>query len=349
MSLSPKRRKARQAGIDVHPAGRNKQRASLTHVAFICDNTQVQAALPHVFIGNEKALPSYVLQRIAPRLHTNVRLWRRKSAWVDGDALKDILRLLDAALQPFQSKFQPLLMWDALKAHIKSDVLQCAGRLGIWVIIVPAKITWLLQPADTHCFAKYKAYLRRAYLDSSTKAADGSVDLDGILLAMNAAIREVFQATKWANAFRGNGFGSQQRYVRARILEHLAWHATPVIGCTLPNLQQLAHVWPLRLDVPIDALFGAFLPRVHAPARQETHTATHAESAEDMSWASRLRPRRTRESLSQDSLTLPPEPDAPPSPVSVAPVRRCPVVPRTPAMATPGHPLRARALPRCRR
>ena len=165
VSLSPKRRKARQAGLDVHPAGMHKQRACLTHVAFICDNTQVQAALPHVFIGNETVVPLYVLQRTAPHLHTNVRLWRRKSAWVDGDALKDIVRLLHAALQPFQGTFQPLLLWDAVKAHIKPDVLQCAGRLGIWVIIVPAKITWLLQPADTHCFANYKAYLRRKYVD----------------------------------------------------------------------------------------------------------------------------------------------------------------------------------------
>ena len=54
VSLSPKRRKARRAGIDVHPAGREKQRACLRHVVFVADNSEVQAALPHFFLAMKR-------------------------------------------------------------------------------------------------------------------------------------------------------------------------------------------------------------------------------------------------------------------------------------------------------
>ena len=43
VSLSPKRRKARRDSLDVHPAGRESQRACDAHIAFICEDTEVQA------------------------------------------------------------------------------------------------------------------------------------------------------------------------------------------------------------------------------------------------------------------------------------------------------------------
>ena len=64
------------------------------HVAFSFDNTKVQAALPHVFIGNEKVLHVFVMQQIAPQLNMNDRFWQRQSDWVDGGAHNDVLRLI---------------------------------------------------------------------------------------------------------------------------------------------------------------------------------------------------------------------------------------------------------------
>ena len=75
-------------------------------------------------------------------------------------------------------------------------MLRAAGQAGLWVVIVPAKLTWLLQPADTHCFAKYKAFLRKKYLEMSSDSVDGAVELQQILLAMNEAVRKVFQKNK---------------------------------------------------------------------------------------------------------------------------------------------------------
>ena len=94
VSLSPKLTAARRKGMHVHPASRHKQLGCFTHVACICDNTEVQAALPHFFIGNWHVLPMYVQQRAQPLLHENVTLWRHKSAWCTASVMKEVLKLI---------------------------------------------------------------------------------------------------------------------------------------------------------------------------------------------------------------------------------------------------------------
>ena len=349
VSLSPKLKRARKHGVHIHPANRQQQLAAFSHVAFLCDNTEIQAALPQVFIGNEHVLPAHVQQRVSPQLHGNVKLWRRKSSWVDGPMLMQILHLLSRALQPFSEKVQPVLFWDAAKAHLRPDVLRCAGKLGIWVIIIPARVTWLLQPADTHGFARYKAFLRKKYLEASSLAVDGRVNTDDIILAMNSAVRQVFQKQKWEGSFEGNGFGFKQRQVRTKILEHLQWETVPQVACSLPNLTQFATIWPQRLDVPIDVLFYAFLPRaLPAPQQPSVVSATDVDTT-PVPWIQRLRSRPDRIDDSQQSAAssarrrVSREPHLPASAVPCPPIPQPPARERRPRLPQP------RAIPRCRR
>ena len=122
---------------------------------------RIRAALTQVLvIRNEHVLPVHVKQRLLPQWHRNVQLWRRKSSRVNGVAPTEICKLPLQALKPFSTRFQPVLIWDAAKTHLQPDVLRCGGNFGICLIIVPAKITWLLQQTDTHCFARYSAFFR---------------------------------------------------------------------------------------------------------------------------------------------------------------------------------------------
>ena len=292
VSQSPKQKRARQIGVHVHPASRKQQRACITHVAFICDNAEIQTRLPHVFIGNQNVLTAKTVRRLQSQtLNSNVFLWRRKSAWVNDLVLIEILELLRKALEPFQARYQAILLWDALKSHLSPRVLRAAARAALWTIIVPAKLTWLLQPADTHCFAKYKAFLRKRYLEMSSDTSTGTVSLEEILLSMNAAVRLVFQKTRWAESFTQNGFGDGQQRVRRAILEHLQWSHCPTTPKVLPSLSGFVAVWPQRLNVPIDALFAAFLPQARPARRQNSNLSDAAADDDTVEWSQRLRPR----------------------------------------------------------
>ena len=276
------------------PASRKQQRGCVTHVAVICDRPEIQTHLPHVLIGNKSILPAYIQREIEPRLFRNVFLVRRQSAWVDAAYMVKIISLLGTILRPFLSEYQPVLLMDALGAHIAEVVFKAAARFGIWVLIVPAKLTWLLQPADTHLFYKYKMRVKRCFTEAMARSPTGMLDLRDVILAINHAVRHVCQAHDWSKAFDENGFGQHQRLVRRSIIETAGFTTPMSVPATMPNLAQFQSIWPAGQHVPLDAVFRPILqpPEPSAPrpgvARHEAH-ASH----EPVAWLERLRPRRS--------------------------------------------------------
>ena len=208
----------------------------------MCDDTTIQVLLPHILIGSTHVLSVAVKNAVEPFLHRNVFLLRRKSAWVNVDRMVAIMKLLGHILRPHMARLQPVLLMDALAAHIAGRVLRAAGAAGLSVVVIPPKITWLLQPADTHCFLKYKAYLRQRYQELACDAVDGRVSLTDVLLAMNSGCRKVFQAHAWSKSFDDNGFTPGQRLVRRSILNHLEWEEVPPAPPILPTLRQFAAI-----------------------------------------------------------------------------------------------------------
>ena len=136
-----------------HPCSRKQMRASMTHVAFVATDPDVQAMLPHIFIGAENVLRVTDVELLQPSFRENIFLLRRKSGWIHTHVLVDIMKYLAAVLAPWLASVQPVLLVDALPAHLAPAVLGAAAAAGLWVLSLPAHITWLLQPLDTHVFA----------------------------------------------------------------------------------------------------------------------------------------------------------------------------------------------------
>ena len=319
-------------------ASRRQQRSCVTHVAAICDDTAVQPSLPQVFIGNEAVLQAAAVKLVRPALHENVILLRRKSGWVNKDFLVSYVKLLAACLEPFASDYQPILLWDALPAHCAPSVLRAAGRAGLWVVIVPAKMTWLLQPLDTDVFARYKQYLRHRYLELLCASHDGRVAATSIILAMNDACRQVLQGNAWAAVFWRNGFGAVQSGVKRSMAEEFELDKVEGAGSSLPTLMQLSAIFPNRLEAPINELFSPFIPRPPVPPGAPQKTDTAAAEASEAPWPARLRPRRSSSELalpaaasssgSAGPLRLPEVVGLPPEPETAGPLLTVPPCPR---------------------
>ena len=331
-------------------APRGQQRSCVTHVAAICDDTAVQPSLPQVFIGNEAVLKVAAVKLVGPALHKNVILLRRKSGWVNKEFLVSYVKLLAACLEPFALEYQPILLWDALPAHCAPSVLRAAGRSGLWIVIVPATMAWLLQPLDTHVFSRYKHYLRRRYLQLLCDSRDGRVAATSIILAMNGACRQVLQGNAWASAFLRNGFGAAQSCAKRSLAEEFELDKVESAGSTLPTLMQLSAIFPNRLQAPINELFYPFIPRPPVPPSAPQAADTAAAAADTALWPARLRPRRSSSELalvsaatssgSAGPLRLPEVVGSPPEPKAAGPVLAVPQIPRGYRLPT------ARRLPR---
>ena len=60
-----------------------------------------------------------------------------------------------------------MLVMDAASQHLAADVVAHAARRHIMILLLPARLTWLLQPLDTHVFAPPK----RVAAQQATQAA----------------------------------------------------------------------------------------------------------------------------------------------------------------------------------
>ena len=238
--------------------GTAQTRSVLSLVALLCNDSSIQPNLPQYILGNEHVLQSSVLGELRRdrSLSPNVHVLRRKSSWVNDTELAAIARNWGKALQQHCPDRQPFLLLDACSPHLGPKFLASCVRCKIWVLYVPARLTWLLQPADTHCFALLKASLRQQFHDTALLSASGKVTLKDILEHLDRAIRKVLQGRSWKEAFEGNGWSSEQKSVRQRILDTLEWPVIPPVGNGLPSLQDFQTIFPRNRWIPLAKLLA---------------------------------------------------------------------------------------------
>ena len=70
------------------------------------------------------------------------------------------MQMIHWSLRHVRSQYQILIMLDVLAVHFGEDLLRCMDSLSFKYMFIPAKLTWLIQPCDTHCFALYKRFLK---------------------------------------------------------------------------------------------------------------------------------------------------------------------------------------------
>ena len=196
---------AARRGLLAQNATRGQTRSNLSLVALLCEDTSIQAELPQYIIGNEHVLPAAVVAELRAEgaLLPNVRLVRRKSAWVNDGVLAVIARHWGEVLARHAGTRQPILLLDSCNAHLGRKFLAACSRWKIWVVYVPARLTWLVQPADTHCFALFKACLRKAFHEALLRNEDGKVCVKEIIVHVNMAIRKVLHGATVEKCLRG--------------------------------------------------------------------------------------------------------------------------------------------------
>ena len=264
------------AGADVgQPASRKVRRTCLTHVAFICDRPEVQPLLPQVLIGNCATFLIRDWHQLLAQCPPNVYLIRQKSAWNNAEVCKRIFNILAAVLRPWSARLQPILLMDACYAHLHASVAECCSRQGIWLVVIPARLTGLMQPCDTHAFQTYKVYLKKAYQRLRAAHPTGKVSVADFLAAVYETVRFVLQGAKWALAFDRDGFGAGVQAAQSQesgyVLRQLALSVAPAVGASQPGEDVLALCYPRNRAVAATALLrplvGVAPLAVAGPAR----------------------------------------------------------------------------------
>ena len=219
--------------------------------------------MPQFIVGNEH---SFLVRDVATAREgcpPNVTLVRQKSAWSSAALTARILRVLATTVRALEARLgrlQIVLVLDAARIHFAPAVLRACRDCGIWPVLVPAQLTFLLQPLDTRGFAQYNAHLKKAYQAARMVGSDASGDL--VLLeflpCVYSAIRYVLQARQWSLAFGSDGFGCRQAHLGTRVRTQLALGDRVDIASTQPADEQVKACVPRRSSILPSAVWSVY-------------------------------------------------------------------------------------------
>ena len=299
------------------------RRSAVTLAAFVSDDDEINKVLPQVIVGAEHIIQAWMTPLLNNDRTDSIFIIRRKSGWLMSDVVVNLIKLLGESLKPFAGTRRFVLMLDAARMHLCSKVVKACTRHSIHLMYVPASMTSLLQPLDTHVFSLLKRFIRREYEEFLVKSDSGEVSTFSFLKILIAAIENVIQARSWKKAFWQTGYGDQQKHISRSLRSHLQLEDVPVIPPSLPTLEELALIYPGNVYPDVDCLFDLFLPP-NKRRRVLPESFTRAARPVDPRnpWKGRLR----SSSLLFDDTQ--PEPES----VPVDP----PTVPATPSSQQPG-------------
>ena len=176
-------------------------------IAAICSDAAVQKVLPQVRLPKTimGRIPSAAVLKAYAKAGAPQVARHGSAGWAGSPALCWWLRALLSAIKREKPRARVVLVWDRAATHISFDVLKVAKRLGIRIVVIPAKMTWCLQPLDTHVFSKLKHVIRSFEFARRAQAFSGTVSPLERVVLHGSAIRAVLVEAQWDVTMQRSG------------------------------------------------------------------------------------------------------------------------------------------------
>ena len=268
---------------------RGELRTNFMHVALLADDEGVQSILPQLLIVREDLVSLTKAQEIRSSLPRNVHLLRSKKAWASTAALLLLVRLLKEVLRPLRSSCDFVLSADTYRAHLTKPFLMALGRARIKYMLIPAKMTWCLQPLDMHVFAQYKAALWKAHQTRACRSESGRPTWEMVIASIVEVIETVLRGKSWSQAFRDVGLTGDVKTVSQTTQKKLGLLEMPEVQSTFPTLQELTEIFPRRSIIPIAQLFSFWAAGPQESRSQHVSIRADAPGVEKKKWQIRTR------------------------------------------------------------
>ena len=229
------------------------RRGNVTYIASICNDEEVNKILPQILLGNSHRFLKRLLKDAEAAVGDTVVIWRENSAWNNHYLLQKYIHLLCGRLREYLDHREVILLMDMAPCHMHPSVFALARRKGIRIVLIPAGLTGLLQPLDTHVFRQFRARMQHWWLESKSSASDGAVSLLAWLGLVRRSIDDIVLGKDWQHAFEHTGVLSGQVNMSSKSLKAFGWESPPCVGDGLPGLGQAAAMFPRRSSANVEA------------------------------------------------------------------------------------------------
>ena len=220
---------------------KNRANAKTTLVGVVADQGALQPYLPQVIMPKytQKASPPAWLRASYAQQGFPLQYWHGTSGTSTPQTFIRWLSVVRSAVHSFNEDIWILLIMDCHSTHLDLRVLRHLGRLGILTVIVPAKLTWLLQPLDVYVYADLKRELRQHLAEATLNSSEDQVERGSWITPTATAIRSVLVRTDWSKQFDRLGAGLDIEAMRGEVASFVAG---AVISPALPKSTELAQI-----------------------------------------------------------------------------------------------------------
>lgn len=251
-----------------------------SYIASVCSCAALQKILPQVRLvrGSLEKPPSRpVLDAYAAAGFPQIAR-HGGTGWASADILVWWLRTLVSAVRLARPGIQIILVLDDAPSHIAEVFLKACARYSVRVVVVPAKMTWCLQPLDTHVFSKLKHRIRE--YEFALQAATSTARIPPLerVRLHGQAIKNVVVDEDWSVTLSRSGLTAGMAAARPALASRArSMTLTP----TMPTVAELVEILQVNADraAAIRALLTSISRSPSAPAVQAAAASSGAAAA----------------------------------------------------------------------
>ena len=218
-----------------------RARAAVTHVAIVCDRADVQPCLPQYILSNKRVITASLLRTALPHKPAAVQILRGQSGWSTAATMCSVLNCLADELEAWPG-LQPIVCLDAAPAHLHRSVALTAKSRGLFLCLVPAKMTGILQVCDVQVFSGYKRFLAERSRD--IQSSNAALDRTAPLRALFQACATYLNSRPWGPVFSRLGLLADGAPNLTRDLQQLFPAGLPPIPPDCLSAEDLQSLFP---------------------------------------------------------------------------------------------------------
>jgi hypothetical protein len=180
---------------------RNLRRTTL--IACVCSDASLQPHMPQIWLPltDPTRLPPASMRAVFTASGAPHEAWHGTKGFVTQRLLRAWLTRMHRRVRILRPKARIVVVMDVCPAHVAQPLLAAAARLGLILVFVPARLTWLLQILDTHVFAQLKREMRRRFWMATQRSADHCLSPAEQLQALTEAATDVLVRRSWSHLF----------------------------------------------------------------------------------------------------------------------------------------------------
>ena len=234
-------------------------RGHATLVASMCTEPIVQKHLPQVFMPNTKGMKKkWEGVSATADLPDNIRVQMGTTGWQTIPTMMKYIALLKRTFRTLKVK-KAVLVMDCHPSHYSPRTLSRIAKQNWRVLLIPSKLTWLLQPLDAYMFAQLKRKLHDTNIQQQTESEIGQQTFQNWATTCFNVVSESFKETEGQPMFNKCGYSLPSTCISDRVMQFVDMAA-------LPNFRRLTED---ELSVYIGKKSAAIHPLLfaqHVPA-----------------------------------------------------------------------------------